>query len=115
MTGPIVRFTTQADLDAFAASVDASLGYPKDAVNVGGGIHASATESRTYSYGRKLKHPSLPLFAFHPWDAGAQASAVAVPIQGTVATLDATWDGATVVAPAVAQTLPDAPPADVTG
>jgi hypothetical protein len=96
MTGPAVTFALQPNLDAFAASVEAALGYPKDDQrNIGGGIHPPHAISPRY--GEKIKHPTLSTVAYHPWDAKAQSSGVAVPVSGTVATLDATWDGAAIL------------------
>jgi len=45
-----IPFTKQSDAQALQAQVDASLGYPKAGVNVGGGVHAPPEQSVTLTY-----------------------------------------------------------------
>jgi hypothetical protein len=65
-------FPTLAAAQACIPIVDASLGYPKAGVNVGGGIHVSPLFV-TLTYATVLAHPTLPEFAY-------PADAVSTPI-----------------------------------
>lgn len=80
----------QADADSYSATIDAKLGYPKDGIDIGGGIHATKLESRTLRHNKVLKHPTLANWAY-PRDAIETAQAVALPLGATVQVLDATW------------------------
>jgi hypothetical protein len=82
--------TLQSDADSYAAQIDVKLGYPKDGIDIGDGIHASKLESRTQRHNRVYKHPTLAEWAY-PRDAIETAQAVALPIGSTVQTLDTTW------------------------
>jgi len=82
---------TLADATAYRAATDAAAGYPRDGVDIGGGIHASVVQSRTFHQGNVLPHPTLALAAVIPWDATMIALAVAPPAGATVQIMDATW------------------------
>lgn len=51
-------FTSEAAAAAFVADLDRALGYPRDGVNIGGGVHAPAEQSRTLTHAIPLKHPT---------------------------------------------------------
>ncbi len=42
-----IRFATEAEARAFSNQIDDAAGYPRDGVNVGGGRHMPADQSRT--------------------------------------------------------------------
>lgn len=46
----------QANAQAFANAINAVLGYPRDGVNVGGGIHVPPAQSRTLTWGTPFRH-----------------------------------------------------------
>lgn len=101
-----IVFTLQSDAQSFASAVDAKLGYPRAGVNVGGGIHGPSVTTQRHS--DVLQHPTLPQWAFLAYDATAQGvvnasvNPVPVPATGTiVASLDASWVGATVLGASV--------------
>lgn len=88
----IVFTVKQADADAYSAAIDVKLGYPRNGVDIGAGIHAPQVVSRTLRYGAVLKHPVLAKWAYFPEDATVDAQGVALPIGATDnQTLDATW------------------------
>lgn len=53
-----IVFATQAAALAGIASLDAVLGYPRDGVDIGGGVHAPAAASRTATWAIALPHPT---------------------------------------------------------
>lgn len=91
-------FATQAEADAYAAKVDAAYGYPKPGVNVGGGIHVPAEQSRTLRHDNVLEKPVTKDAWAYPVDAAVLAKEPA-PAGKTATTLDASWDGAKVAEP----------------
>lgn len=46
----------QANAQAFANAINAVLGYPRDGVNVPGGVHAPAAQSRTTTWSTPFRH-----------------------------------------------------------
>jgi hypothetical protein len=88
---------TLADAQKYQSDVDAKIGgYPHDGVDVGGGVHATAAEGRTYHYAGVLKHPTLSIAAYLDNtavgdDVSTGKAAVAKPVGSSVQTLDATW------------------------
>lgn len=58
-----VILTTLADAGVLRARVAARLGYPKPGLDIGGGLHVSAAESRTDFYTNFRKHPTLNKWA----------------------------------------------------
>ena len=79
---------TQVDATNYAAQVDAALGYPRNSVDHGAGLHTSS--AKTLRYQDVIKHPTLSQWAF-PRDAQVAALPVAIPVGATVQTLDASW------------------------
>lgn len=45
-----------ANAQAFANALDAILGYPRDGVDIGGGIHAPPAQSRTHRWATPFRH-----------------------------------------------------------
>lgn len=88
MTGIVCDSLAKAQ--AFSAAINAKVGYPSDGVNIGGGIHASAAEARTLRHADIIAHPTLPQWAY-PQDPVEIGAAVALPVNATVQTLDASW------------------------
>jgi hypothetical protein len=82
---------TLSDANTYRAATDTAAGYPKDGINIGGGIHASVAEGRTYHQANVLPHPTLALAAVVPWDAAMIGLAVAPPAGATVQIMDASW------------------------
>lgn len=97
-------FTSQVDANIFKASVDSKLGYPRPAIHIGGGIHGPGGAATGYT--DIVPHPTLPLWA-HLNDGNVQGlvttASVAVPITGSVQTLDASWGSVAVAVGQVAQ------------
>jgi len=58
MSKDYVVKTDLAAIQAIQAKLDAALGYPKEGVKVGGGLHASKAESTTLHHAPILKHPT---------------------------------------------------------
>jgi len=86
-------FTVLADANVFASSADSRLGYPKNGVDVGGGVHVSTAQGRTFQHAAVVKHPTLSLWRY-PWDAvvqGEVGKGLTVPVTATPTVLDATW------------------------
>lgn len=99
---PAIVFTVQLDANNYAAAVDAKYGYPRIGQDIGGGIHASKAEGTTQTHAQVLKHPTLPQWAY--MDAGPATifiqkpvADVALPVTGSIQTLDATWFPAPVI------------------
>lgn len=62
-------FTTEATAQAFADSVDAALGFPREespatAQRMGGGRHVPWERVRTETHGEVIKHPTLAQWAY---------------------------------------------------
>jgi len=92
-----VVFTNQADADAFSAAVHAKTGpYPKEGIDVGGGIHMPKAQCAAVRYANVRKHPTNAEWAY-VHDATVEAQAIALPPDATVKALDASWDSAPVV------------------
>lgn len=68
------------------AELDVLLGYPRDGADIGGGIHAPTSQSRTMTATAVEKHPTLDQWALR-LPAGAPAKDVALAVA-----LDDTWD-----------------------
>lgn len=93
---------TLADAQAYQAAVDTKVGYPRDGVDIGAGIHASKAEGRTYHHAAVLPHPTLPQAAYLDNtalgdDTTGGKQAVAKPVGAVVQALDATWTPAVAV------------------
>jgi hypothetical protein len=89
---------TLADAQTFRAQLDTAQGYPKNAVDIGGGVHASAAESRTLHGSSVIPNPTLPTAAVVPFDARDAALGLSQPIGATVQAFDPlVWYGASVV------------------
>ena len=85
-----------ADAQAYQAAIDLKQGYPRDGVDIGGGIHATKTEGRTVHQANVKPHPTLTVVAYMDDtaigdDTNAGKTKVTVPVGATVQTLDATW------------------------
>lgn len=50
-------FPDSASCDAFAAKVDAELGYPKPGTDIGDGIHVPPAQSVTLRWAAPIEHP----------------------------------------------------------
>lgn len=56
--------STQAAAQALSDAVDAALGYPRAGVDIGGGVHAPASQSVTARYSYIIQHPTQPLWGY---------------------------------------------------
>jgi len=93
---------TLADATLYQAAIDVKQGYPRDGVDIGGGIHASKAEGRTYHQAGTLKHPTLSTAAYLDDtalgdDTQGGKQAVAKPLGSAVAMLTPDWFPAVVV------------------
>jgi len=87
MTG--IVYLSQAPADAQSTSVDVALGYPRDGVDVGGGIHCTPAQSRTYRHAQVIQHPTLLQWAY-PVDA-INSPVISPVVLATAVVLDTTW------------------------
>lgn len=88
---------SSTDANKYQSDVDAAQGYPKDGIDIGGGIHASKAESRTYHQANVMKHPVNAVWAYLDDTTIGDAKGVAKPVGATVQVLDATWFPAAVI------------------
>lgn len=58
-----IVFIDKKNAESLRAEIDAKLGYPKDGVNVGGGIHVSVEQGRTLHAYPIVEHPKLQIYA----------------------------------------------------
>ena len=58
MRAVVFTHATNAQQNAanFAAALDAVLGYPRDGIDIGGGIHAPKAQSRTHRWAVPFRH-----------------------------------------------------------
>lgn len=94
MTGLVCL--TLADATKYQTDIDTKQGYPRDGVNIGGGIHASAAEGRTYHQAGVLPNPKDATAAYLDDtavgdDTTGGKQAVAKPAGSVVTQLDAAW------------------------
>lgn len=82
---------TQIDANKYQSDVDVAQGYPKDGVDIGGGVHASKAESRTYHQAIVMKHPTTSSWAYLDDTTIGDAKGVVKPPGSMMQVLDATW------------------------
>jgi hypothetical protein len=87
---------TQSLVSAWATTVDASQGYPRAGVDIGGGLHVSVLDGTTYRYASVYQHPTLSMWAYLS-DATTVAALAATAGKPIPTQLDATWIGAITV------------------
>jgi hypothetical protein len=87
MTGLV--YLSQAPADAQSASVDAALGYPRDGVDIGGGVHCTPAQSRTVRHAQVIQHPTLAQWAY-PIDA-VNSPVINPVVLATAVVLDTSW------------------------
>ena len=79
-------FTDENSANAALTNLNALMGYPREGVNIGGGVHADAHASRTLSVSSVQKHPTL-----QKWSVLLPPSAPAAYRAQSVV-LDETWN-----------------------
>ena len=103
------RFDSEKNAVAFGAAVDSALGYPREGVNVGAGVHAPEALSVTSSfYGPPRKHPTLEQWAF-PYADDVGKLIEVTPELGKGAVLeerDPSWDPPPVELPGAGEPKP---------
>lgn len=89
----IVQTLTQADAIALQAAVDAQLGYPKNGVDVGGGLHVPAAQSRTTTAAAPMQKAASVIWGLPIGSDMVAVIGAAVPLPGgaAVVALDNTW------------------------
>jgi hypothetical protein len=86
-----IVFTDEAETRAYATQVDAAMGYPRDGVDVGGGIHVPLEMGRTMSHADLRVHPVLRQWAY-PVDDPEVLRRVPAPEGRTPIDLPADWE-----------------------
>lgn len=81
-----VILTVKSEADALQADIDLSAGYPKNGVDIGGGIHVPKGQSQTLHQYDVVKHPIS-----NQWSVKVDNFAAKIP-QGKTATLTLTTD-----------------------
>lgn len=87
-----VVFSDKTSADAIQAKIDAAYGYPRDGVDIGGGIHVHPSLSRTLHAQAVIAHPDGKQFAAvtDDVDSSKLAAQDKTAVDAAV-TLDATW------------------------
>lgn len=62
----IKRMSSRAAAERLRDAIAIAMGLPRDGTDVGGGIHASAAESRTLTHGDVVQHQRTRAWAYGP-------------------------------------------------